>query len=106
MVRKKEQFMNYEFECNISNEYQTYTDIDEWGSATLWLNEKQGVEYNFCIDNGHNSSAIYKMECPEETDEWDTDFSIFEHYEINFDNKNWKEELEKTMYEVAKNFFK
>ena len=57
----------YDFECSLSEEYKDNTCCDEWGSATLWLNDKQGVEYNFCIDNGHNSCAIYKMEYDEET---------------------------------------
>ena len=95
----------YKFECNMSNEYKEYTSFDEWGSATLWLNDKQGVEYNFCIDSGCNSCAIYKMECNEETEMWETDYSTFEHYEIDFDNVNWEAELEKAMYEVAKRFF-
>ena len=95
----------YEFECNLSEEYKDNTCIDEWGSATLWLNDRQGVEYNFCIDGNCNSCAIYKMEYNEETDVWETDYSTFEHYEIDFDNANWKKELEKSMHEVAKKFF-
>ena len=80
-----------------------YDCCDEWGVATLWLNNKQGVEYNFCIDSGCNSCAIYKMETKSN---WtNTDYSTFEHYEIDFDNANWIEELEKAMYEVAKKFF-
>lgn len=94
----------YEFECNLSEEYQNYDCCDEWGAATLWLNDKQGVEYNFCIDNNENCCAIYKMYC-DENEIWETDYSIFEHYEIDFDNVNWEEELEKSMYEVAKKFF-
>ena len=58
----------YEFECNLSEEYKDNTCCDEWGSATLWLNDKQGVEYNFCIDGECNSCAIYKMYYDEETD--------------------------------------
>ena len=42
----------------------------------------------------------------EETDTEETDTSIFEHYEIDFDNANWRKELEKAMYEAAKKFFK
>lgn len=95
----------YDFECLLSKEYKNYTNCDEWGSATLWLNDKQGVEYNYCIDNGQNSCAIYKMYHDDETDTEGTDYSTFEHYEIDFDNAKWKEELEKAMYEVAKKFF-
>lgn len=97
--------MKYDFDCLLSEEYKKYTDYDEWGVATLWLNDKQGVEYNFCMDGGHNSCAIYKMYYDEETDTESTDYSVFEHYEIDFGNVNWKMELEKAMYEVAKKFF-
>lgn len=95
----------YDFDCLLSEEYKKYTDYDEWGVATLWLNDKQGVEYNFCMDGGHNSCAIYKMYYDEETGTESTDYSVFEHYEIDFGNVNWKMELEKAMYEVAKKFF-
>lgn len=104
-VIEKENDSETEFECCISEEYKNHTNCDEWGVATLWLNNKQGVEYNFCIDNGHNSCAIYKMDFNEETQLWETDTSVFEHYEIDFCNANWKTELEKAMYEVAKKFF-
>ena len=95
----------YDFWLNLSEDYKDLTCCDEWGSATLWLNDKQGVEYNFCIDGECNSCAIYKMYYDEETDTEGTDYSTFEHYEIDFSNVNWKEELEKAMYEVAKKFF-
>ena len=95
----------YEFECLLTEEYKDNTCCDEWGSAALWLNDKQGVEYNFCIDGDCNSCAIYKMECNGETDVWETDYSTFEHYEIDFDDATWREELEKAMYEVARKFF-
>jgi len=94
----------YDFECNLSEEYKACECCDEWGSATLWLNESSGVEYNFCVDNGCNSSAIYKMYC-KEVEVWETDYSTFEHYEIDFENENWRGDLESVMYEVAKKFF-
>ena len=95
----------YDFECLLSEEYKGYTCCDEWGCATLWLNDKQGAEYNFCIDNGHNSCAIYKAYCDEETNTERTDYDTFEHYEIDFNNANWKEDLENAMYVAAKKFF-
>lgn len=96
----------YHFDCELSEEYKDKACWDEWGCATLWLNDTQGVEYNFCMDNGHNSCAIYKMETNEETGCIETDYSTFEHYEIDFNNANWKENMEKAMYEAAKKFFK
>ena len=101
-ILKKE----YSFGCNMSEEFKTYDCHDEWGCATLWLNKEQGVEYNFCMDHGHNSSAIYKMEYNEETDMVDTDYSTCEHYEIDFSQTNWQKELEKAMHKAALSFFK
>ena len=99
-------YKTYDFECNLSEGYKDLACCDEWGSATLWLNDKQGVEYNFCIDGNCNLCAIYKMYYDEETDTEGTDSSTFEHYEIDFDNANWRKELEKAMHEAAKKFFK
>ena len=97
--------MGYDFDCGITEEYKTYTNHDEWGCATLWLNDEQGVEYNFCMDGGLNSCAIYKMESNKESGNIETDYSVCEHYEIDFDNVEWQKELEKAMYEAAKKFF-
>lgn len=102
--RYNNNIMVYKFECNLSKKYRKYDCCDEWGVATLWLNDKQGVEYNFCIDGGCNSSAIYKMYA-DENDEWETDYDTFEHYEIDFNDTKWKKMLENAMYEVAKKFF-
>ena len=93
------------FECCISEGYDDTSYCDEWGAATLWLNDNQGVEYNLCIDGELNSSAIYKMEYDERCEEWTTDYNAFEHYEVDFSNANWRKELEKAMHEAAKKFF-
>ena len=45
-----------------------------------------GVEYNFCIDNGENCSAIYKLKFNDKTGHMETVTDKFEHYEINFDD--------------------
>ena len=90
---------DYEFECNMSDEYKDI-ETDEWGCAFVWVDiwiETIGVEYNFCIDGGKNCSAIYKMKYDEEKEYNVTDYDTFIHYEINFDNENWKEELEEAM---------
>lgn len=89
--------MNYKFELNMDDSYKQYTDIDEWGMAVVWAGY-YGAEYNFCIEEGDNYSAIYYMEYNEKTDYWDTDYNCFEHYEINFNDFNWKKDLEKAMY--------
>lgn len=91
--------MNYklEFELNMDDGYKQYTDIDEWGMAVIDFGT-YGAEYNFCIEEGNNYSAIYYMEYNEETGYWNTDYNCFEHYEINFNDSNWKKDLEKAMY--------
>ena len=95
---------NYEFECNISDEYKD-KETDEWGCAFVWL-DNIGVEYNFCIDGGINSCAIYKMKLNEETDYMEIDYDTFIHYEINFSNKNWIEELKNAMCKALIEFYK
>lgn len=87
----------YKFELNMDDSYKQYTDIDEWGMAVIDFGT-YGAEYNFCIEEGDNYSAIYYMEYNEETGYWDTDYNYFEHYEINFNDFNWKKDLEKAMY--------
>lgn len=87
----------YKFELNMDDSYKQYTDIDEWGMAVIDFGT-YGAEYNFCIEEGDNYSAIYYMEYNEETGYWDTDYNYFEHYEINFNNPNWKLELKEAMY--------
>lgn len=87
----------YKFELNMNNSYKKYIDIDEWGTAVIDFGT-YGAEYNFCIEEGNNYSAIYYMEYNEKTGYWDTDYNCFEHYEINFNDFNWKKDLEKAMY--------
>lgn len=89
--------MNYEFGLNMDDSYKKYNDIDEWGMAVIDF-EIYGAEYNFCVEEGDNYSAIYYMEYNEETDCWETDSNCFKHYEIDFNDFNWKKDLEKAMY--------
>jgi len=96
---------NYEFECNISEEHKYAKYHDEWGCAGIWLGEEIGAEYNFCIDNGTNYCAIYKMQFNSETGYMETDHSTFVHYEIDFGEDNWKEKLEDAMCEALISFF-
>ena len=94
---------NYEFECNISNEYSNNQNCDEWGAAFLWGDDGSlGVEYNFCIDGSTNSSAIYKMQMKDEYME--TDYSTFIHYEIDFSKDDWQAILAQSMIQAYKKF--
>lgn len=94
---------NYEFECNISNEYSNNQNCDVWGAAFLWGDDDNlGVEYNFCIDSGTNSSAIYKMQMKDEYME--TDYSTFIHYEIDFSKEDWQVILAQSMIQAYKKF--
>ena len=50
---------DYLFKCNITaNDYKIMTSCDVWDAAYIRCGSK-GVEYNFCMDNGCNYSAIY-----------------------------------------------
>lgn len=86
----------YSYEINICEEYKDL-ETDEWGCAFAWYGDNLGVEYNFCIDNGTNYCAIYKMEINDKTDYMETDYTTYNHYEINFDDENWKRDLEDAM---------
>lgn len=90
----------YEFECNIEKLDTDVKFFDEWGAAYVWLNEDVGVEYNLCIDNGENFSAIYKMETHNGLLE--TDGSSFIHYEIDFSDEAWEEKLKIAMCDALK----
>ena len=106
VVSEAEELKCVEFKCSLSDEFKDHTHYDEWGAALLWLNEYESVEYNFCIDGELNSSAIYKLYYDESAGTLRTDYSTFEHYEIDFNHTNWKEELKNAMYNTAKKFFK
>ncbi len=93
---------NFEFELNMDDSYKNCETIDEWGMAMVWAGD-YGAEYNLCLQDGDNYSAIYFMKYDDETDYWDTDCSCFEHYEIDFNNPNWKLELKETMYNFVIN---
>lgn len=97
---------DYKFECKLTKEYKD-NKYDEWGCAFVWLGN-MGAEYNFCIDNSTNKMinqcAIYKTEI--DSDNYiETDYTTFVHYEIDFDNENWKEELENAMCKALIWFF-
>ena len=104
-VEELKQKSDYEFEYNISEEYKNNDYIDEWASAFVWL-ENIGVEYNLCIDNTSeeicNSSAIYKTASEGYLS---TNYDEYVHYEINFNNPNWKAELENAMCEALIEFY-
>ena len=104
----------YYFQCDIEKEEALKeiadTDyFDEWGCVYVSLGETMAVEYNLCIDNttneNINASAIYKIDYDEENDYIETDVSTFIHYEIDFNNPKWKNELEDAMCEALIEFF-
>lgn len=97
-------YITFSFECNISEEYKDENCVDDWGCAYAWYGEDFGVEYNFCIDNGENCSAIYKLKFNDKTGHMETVTDKFEHYEINFDDVGWEKKLEQAMYEALEKF--
>lgn len=52
------------------------------GAAYIWF-EDIGVEFEFCIENGENYSAIYRMDMNKAGDDFETDHDEFYHYEID-----------------------
>lgn len=99
LVSDLKKYPEYEFECNMSDEFKTYDCHDEWGCAFVWVGDI-GVEYNFCIDSKENCCAIYKTFINDETGYMETDSDKFVHYEIDFDDSDWVEKLENAMCEA------
>lgn len=98
----------YSFNCYYSKrqaikETKNCEVCDIWSFAELLIGNK-GVEYNFCIDDSTNeainSSAIYPTYLNEKEDYWETEYNNFIHYEIDFNDKNWKKKLENAMCEA------
>lgn len=101
---------DYYFQCDIKKktvlkEIADTNCFDEWGCAFISITDDIGVEYNLCVDEGENCSAIYKVDYNKETDFIETDYNTFIHYEIDFDNPKWKKELENAMCEALIKFF-
>lgn len=96
---------DYEFSCNISKEdFENKEYYDEWGAAIINY-KKIGVEYNIYKEMNDNCSAIYSMCCDSTNEEWDTDYSNYVHYEIDFSNDNWESNLENAMCNALINMF-
>lgn len=73
-------------------------NIDTWGDIVAWSDDgKRGLEYNHCIENGDNMSAFYLMESNEDGSIIETDHDRYIHYEIDFDNKNWRDHMRHTL---------
>lgn len=95
--------MKIDYEINITSNYAGERNIDEWGDAQAWVGD-YGVEYNFCIDNGINCSAIYKATINKDG-YMETDYSKFISYEINFGTPYWRDALEDAMTEALQTFY-
>ena len=78
---------------------------DEWGLIECF-GVDTGVDYNLCIDNTTgemiNESAFYPMYRNPNSGYWEDDTSTWVHYEINFDDPNWKSDVE----QFARNYLK
>ena len=96
--------MVYEFELNMDESYADIENIDEWGSAFLQGENGGGVEYNFCKDSNDDCSAIYYFEQDEEY--LSTNYDEDVHYEIDFNNENWEQELIDAMVKALECFEK
>lgn len=108
-IKNSGMYDGVEYEINIDESYAN-TETDIWGAAFLWLNEDHGVEYNLCYDSGECCSAIYKTEMNYKDRDYpdgymETDYNTFEHYEIDFNDENWKEKLVEAMKESMEKFF-
>lgn len=97
-LQETKQHPEYDFEINLSNEEKNNDVGDVWGCSYVWLGEDIGVEYNLCIeDDGTNCSAIYKMNMNHKTGYMETDTDEFIHYEVDFSDPEWENQLENAM---------
>lgn len=77
---------------------------DYWGAGFAWY-KNYGVEYNFCVDGEENASAIYLMRYNPNMDYMETDHDKYIHYEIIFEEKDWKERFLEKMGMVLLNYY-
>ena len=76
------------------------SENDIWGCAIVWNKDGNGgAEYNLCYDDGMCCSAVYKFEGE------DTDYNVFEHYEINISRNLWEVRLIAFMISRVKEWF-
>lgn len=85
----------YEFECHLFKE-MAFKDGTLPGAAYVWFGDV-GVEYELCIENGENYSAIYKMNKNKTGDDFETDHDEYYHYEIDPNDPNMEKNLEIAM---------
>ena len=70
--------------------------VDDWGVIQCVSEDDGiGIEYNFCIDCSDgvadNCSAFYVMHYDSRSGYWDTDPDDFTHYEIDFNDPDYRE---------------
>lgn len=56
--------------------------------------------------DGEDCSAIYKTEINEKTGYRETDYNSFIHYEVDFNNSRWKENLLNELYKAFEKLHK
>lgn len=95
-MKGKEKFY---VELNINESYAKKDSYDEWNAANVWNSHGKGAEYNLCYDGRNEMSAIYKA------DEYETDPTTYEPYEIDFSEDDWREKLIDKMIECTKEWW-
>lgn len=85
----------YEFECDFFKE-MAFKDGTLPDAAHVWFGDV-GVEYELCIENGENYSAIYKMNKNESGEDFETDHDEYCHYEVDPNDPNMEKNLEIAM---------
>lgn len=102
----------WNFELNMCKEEYCSENIciDEFGSAIFSVSNPDididsddwicfGADYNFCKENGIDSSAMYLYVINNKSE--NTFYDIYRHYEIDFENENWEENLKFEMYDFV-----
>ena len=97
----------FDYENTLSDRpYMPGEGYDTWGEIQCVDDTSGiGVEYNLCIDDTYdgapeNCSAFYVMYYNPSEDYWETDYSDFEHYEIDFDSPSWRSDVKAFAYDM------
>lgn len=102
----------YDFNVNkkaILRALKNHECYDCWGEV-VYTNDKQGVDYNICVDNSTEEtefcSAFYKIFTDEDGIWHHDDCCTYYSYDIDFTDKNWKSKLKEAAIKAYEELWK
>lgn len=98
---------DYIFDCEIKLHLDEINDnYESWGMGLVWFKDDEsiGAEYNLCLEDGENYSAIYRSVITEDG-YLSADYDDYIPYKIDFTDKDWEVKFEDAMCEALIAFF-